>query len=68
MTAAPPSIQIDETGPHKFTLSVTFDGQRFECGTYVNRPEAMKAGRLFVERKQGERAGRKKRPRASQDK
>jgi hypothetical protein len=57
------SIQVDETGPQKFALTVVFDGQRFECGSYLNRAAAMQAGRLFVERKQGEAAGRKKRPR-----
>jgi hypothetical protein len=57
------SIQAEETGPQKFALTVVFDGQRFECGTYLNRASAMQAGRLFVERKQGEQAGRKKRPR-----
>jgi hypothetical protein len=56
-------IQVDETGPQKFALTVVFDGQRFECGTYLNRASAMQAGRLFVERKQGEQEGREKRPR-----
>ncbi len=48
------SIQIEETGPQKFTLAVTFDGQRFECGSYISRAAAMQAGRLFVQRKEGE--------------
>jgi hypothetical protein len=56
-------IQVDEIGPQNFALTVIFDGQRFACGTYLNRASAMQAGRLFVERKQGEQAGRKKRPR-----
>jgi hypothetical protein len=63
---APPnesSVQINEIGPETFALTVIFDGQRFDCGTYLNRAAAMQAGRLFVERKQGEQAGRKKRPR-----
>ena len=55
-------IQVDETGPGQFKLTVIFDGQRFDCGNYVNRAEALKAGRLFVERKEGERLGRQKRP------
>ena len=25
------NIQVDESGPKKFKLTVTFDGQRFEC-------------------------------------
>ena len=57
------SIQIDEIGPQNFALTVIFEGQRFTCGTYLNRASAMQAGRLFVERKQGELTGRKKRPR-----
>ena len=57
------SIEVQETGPQKFALTVVFEGQRFECGTYLNRAAAMQAGRLFVERKQGEQQGRKKRPR-----
>ena len=57
------SIQIDETAPGSFKLTVFFDGQRFECGSYLNRAEAMKAGRLFVERKQNEAVSQKKRPR-----
>ena len=56
-------IDIRETGPEKFELSVTFDGQRFECGSYLNRAAAHQAGRLFVARKEGEQAGRKKTPR-----
>lgn len=55
-------IQIDETGPQKFSLAVTFDGQRFDCGTYISRAAAAQAGRLFVQRKEGEQAGRRKRP------
>ncbi|WP_431855303.1 hypothetical protein [Azospirillum sp.] len=43
-------------------LTVTFDGQRFECGTYISRPAAMQAGRLFVQRKEGEAAGSRTRP------
>ena len=56
-------VQIDETGPQQFTLTVTFEDQIFQCGTYINRAEAMKAGRLFVDRKQAEQVSHKKRPR-----
>ena len=58
-------VQVDEQAPQNFTLSVTFDGQRFDCGSYDSRPEALKAGRLFLDRKTAEQAGRKKRPRKS---
>ena len=53
MKTAPATIQIDVIGPQKFTLAVTFDGQRFECGNYISRAAAMQAGRLFVQRKEG---------------
>jgi len=56
-------IDIREAGPQKFELSVTCDGQRFECGNYLNRAAAQQAGRLFVQRKEAEQAGRKKSPR-----
>lgn len=55
-------IQVTETGPQQFALVVTFDGQRFECGSYLNRVAALQAGKLFVERKEGERVARLKRP------
>jgi hypothetical protein len=58
-----PKIDIREAGPQKFELAVTFDGQRFECGNYLNRAAAQQAARLFVARKEGERTGRKKSPR-----
>ena len=58
-----PKIDIREAGPQKFELAVTVDGQRFECGNYLNRAAAQQAARLFVARKEGERAGRKKSPR-----
>lgn len=61
MTTA--SIEVVEIGPQKFGLTVVFDGQRFECGTYISRAAASQAGRLFVERKEGEQKGRQKRPR-----
>ncbi|MDB5364071.1 MAG: hypothetical protein JWO51_5368 [Rhodospirillales bacterium] len=56
-------IDIREAGPQKFELAVTYGGQRFECGNYLNRAAAQQAGRLFVQRKEGEQAGRKKSPR-----
>ncbi len=62
MKPIPSNIQVEETGPQKFMLTVTFDGQRFECGTYISRPAAMQAGRLFVQRKEGEAAGSRTRP------
>jgi len=37
------STQIDAIGPQKFSLTVTLDGQRFECGTYISRAAALKA-------------------------
>jgi len=58
-----PTIEIHEVGPQKVELTVTFDGQRFECGNYLNRAAAQQAAKLFVARKQGERAGRKNSPR-----
>jgi hypothetical protein len=61
----PPDATIDirEVGPQKFELSVTFAGQRFECGNYLNRAAAHQAGRLFCARKEAEQLGRKKTPR-----
>jgi hypothetical protein len=53
------SIQVDEVGPQTFALTVMFDGQRFECGNYISRVAAMQAGRLFVQRKEGEAGGRR---------
>lgn len=57
------SLQVEELGPRKYALSVTFDGQRFDCGTYISRAAALQAGRLFVDRKEGERVSQRKRPR-----
>lgn len=57
------SLQVEEAGPQKFTLAVTVDGQRFDCGTYISRAAAMEAGRQFVQRKERERIGQKRRPR-----
>lgn len=51
------SIQVDEAGPQSFTLAVTFEGRRFDCGTYISRIAALQAGRLFVQRKEAEAAG-----------
>ncbi len=59
----PTPIEIAEIGPQKFALTVTFDGQTFACGTYLSRVAALQAGKLFVDRKEGERVGRMKRPR-----
>ena len=56
-------IRIEQAGSDKFILTVLFEGQTFECGTYITRVAAMQAGKLFVDRKEGEREGRKKRPR-----
>ncbi len=56
-------IEIAELGPEKFGLAITFDGQRFDCGTYLNRAAAQQAARLFIARKEGEAAGRRKSPR-----
>ncbi|MGA1860580.1 hypothetical protein VH569_31745 [Azospirillum sp. 11R-A] len=62
MKPSPSPILVEESGPQSFTLTVTFDGQRFECGSYLNRAAAMQAGRLFLQRKEGEAAnGRTKR-------
>lgn len=57
MKPAPSSILVDEAGPQNFTLAVMFDGRRFECGSYISRAAAMQAGRLFIQRKEGEAAG-----------
>jgi hypothetical protein len=61
--ASETQIFVQETGPQKFSLTVTFGGQVFECGSYISRAAAMQAGKLFLDRKQGEEAGRRKRPR-----
>lgn len=52
------SVEIEESGPRTFTLAVMVDGRRFECGNYISRAEALKAGRLFIARKEGEKGGR----------
>ncbi|MDR3515100.1 MAG: hypothetical protein P4M00_04730 [Azospirillaceae bacterium] len=59
-----PVVSIDQIDAQTFTLSVTVDGQRFDCGNYLTRMAAVEAGRQFVRRKEGERAGRKSRPRS----
>ncbi len=56
-------MQIEEIGPQKFSLTVIYDSQRFDCGNYISRGAAMQAGKLFLERKAGEEVGRQKRPR-----
>jgi hypothetical protein len=63
MADEPAVIEITETGAQKFELAVTFDGERFACGSYLNRAAAQQAGKLFVARKEGERTARKKSPR-----
>jgi hypothetical protein len=63
MTAPEPSMLVQEIAPRKFSLTVTVGGQVFDCGSYISRAEATQAGKLFLERKQGEEAGRRKRPR-----
>jgi hypothetical protein len=63
MKSVPAIIAVEDVGPQKFTLTVTFDGQRFECGTYISRAAAQQAGRLFVQRKEGEAVGQRRRPR-----
>ena len=63
MASSVSSIQVDELAPQKFTLLVTYEAQTFECGVYISRAEALKAGRLFVDRKQAEQGGRQKRQR-----
>ena len=57
------TIEVEERGRNAFALAVVFDGRRFECGVYVSRAEALKAARLFVQRKQGEQASRGRRQR-----
>jgi hypothetical protein len=57
------TIDIQELGPQKFALAVVFDQRRFECGTYISRAAAQQAGRLFVQRKEGEALGQRGRPR-----
>ncbi|HVJ55892.1 MAG TPA: hypothetical protein VM689_25750 [Aliidongia sp.] len=58
---SPPAteIEIKELAPEKVGLAVIFDGQRFECGTYLNRAAAQQAAKLFIARKEGERSNRK---------
>lgn len=63
MADADHEIEVEERGKQIFALTVTFAGQRFDCGVYISRAEALKAARLFVQRKQGEQAARGKRQR-----
>ena len=55
--------EITEPTPGRFHLAVIWQGQRFDCGSYLTRPAALTAARLFISRKEGEQAGQKKRPR-----
>ncbi len=57
MKPDPADIEVAEAGPQTFTLAVTFQGQRFDCGRYISRAAALQAGRLFVQRKEGEAGG-----------
>ncbi|MEI8396630.1 MAG: hypothetical protein WCF85_18000 [Rhodospirillaceae bacterium] len=66
-TAEPAKIEIDEREPQKFLLSVTVNGRRFECGSYISRAAAMQAGRLFVERKEREASEQRRRPRGKKN-
>jgi hypothetical protein len=50
-----PTILVNEIGPQKFSLSVIFDGQRFDVGVYQSRDAAMSAGRFFIKQKEAER-------------
>lgn len=56
-------VLVEERGRQAFALAVVFEGRRFDCGVYVSRAEALKAARLFVQRKQGEQASRGRRQR-----
>jgi hypothetical protein len=56
-------IRIDQVTHNDFRLTVIFDGQTFVCGSYLTRVAAHQAGRLMIERKEGEKQGQKKRPR-----
>ena len=58
--SAETDIKVDQLGPDKFALTVVFEGRSFDCGNYINRVAALLAGKLFVERKEGEQKGRKK--------
>jgi hypothetical protein len=57
------TLRIDPLAEQKFALIVTWKGQNFDCGTYISRTAAQRAGKLFLDRKRGEETGRKKRPR-----
>jgi hypothetical protein len=56
-------VLVEERGRQAFVMAVVFDGRGFDCGVYVSRAEALKAARLFVQRKQGEQASRGRRQR-----
>lgn len=58
-----PEMLVEQVTATDFRLTVIFEGERFDCGSYVNRVAALQAGRLFAERKKGEQSSRKKRPR-----
>lgn len=54
-------IHIEQVGANDFRLTVIIEGQRFVCGSYLTRVAADRAGRLMIERREGEKRGRKKR-------
>jgi hypothetical protein len=56
-------IKIEQVAANDFRLTVDFDGQSFVCGSYLTRVAAHQAGRLMIERKEGEKQGRKRRVR-----
>jgi hypothetical protein len=63
MTSPDSSIEITEPKPGTFQLVVHYDGRRFDCGNYISRLAAMTAGKLLIQRKEGEQGGRKKKAR-----
>ena len=36
-------IEVEERGKQTFAMAVIFAGQRFDCGVYVSRAEALDA-------------------------
>lgn len=56
-------IDVKKIDEGRFTLTVVYGEEEFDCGNYISRGDAMKAGIQFVNRKEGEEAGQKKRPR-----
>jgi hypothetical protein len=54
---------IEQISADDFRLTVLFDDQTFDCGSYINRGAAQQAGRLFLDRKRAESVAAGKRPR-----